>query len=63
MSNEIKYNDMSNSELRIKLKEMENEYEKIKNEISLKFKRMDELDEKYNMIIEIFNKRSKGIIV
>ena len=51
---------MSNSELRILLNEMENEYEVLKNKISSDLSKMDNLDKKYIKIKDILNKRTKG---
>jgi hypothetical protein len=58
----MEYNQMSNSELRILLKEMENEYESLKNKISLGLEKMDKLDEKYIKVKDLLNKRTKGKI-
>lgn len=60
---EIRYEMMSNSELKIKLIEMENEYESIKNKINNLVMRMDELDESYNKVKQILNKRTKGRMI
>ena len=54
---------MSNSELKIKLIEMENEYESIKNKINNLVMRMNELDESYNKVKQILNKRTKGRMI
>lgn len=56
----MEYNQMSNSELRILLNEMENEYEVLKNKISSDLSKMDNLDKKYIKIKDILNKRTKG---
>ena len=56
------YNQMSNSELRILLNEMENEYESLKNKISLSLEKMDKLDEKYIKVKNLLNIRTKGKI-
>ena len=60
---EINYEMMSNSELKIKLIEMENEYESIKNKINNLVMRMNELDESYNKVKQILNKRTKGRMI
>lgn len=60
---EINYEMMSNSELKIKLTEMENEYEKIKIEINNYFNMMDVLDKNYNKVKKILNKRTKGRMI
>ncbi|MBR6515742.1 MAG: hypothetical protein IKT40_02685 [Bacilli bacterium] len=58
----MEYSQMSNSELRIILNEMENEYEALKNKIDTYISRMDELDKKYVKVKTILNKRTKGKI-
>ena len=50
---EIRYEMMSNSELKIKLIEMENEYESIKNKINNLVMRMNELDDSYDKVKQI----------
>lgn len=55
-------NMMSNAELKICLKEMEFEYEALKNEMKTKMERMAYLDKKYAQFFEILQKRTKGII-
>ncbi len=58
----MEYNQMSNSELRILMTKMENEYEVLKNKISSDLSKMDELDVKYIKVKNILNKRTKGKI-
>lgn len=58
----MEYSQMSNSELRIILTEMENEYEALKNKINFCISKMDTLDEKYSKVKEILDKRTKGKI-
>ena len=60
---EVKYEMMSNSELKIKLTEMENEYEVLKVKVNNLLGRMEELDESYNKVKNILNKRTKGRMV
>ena len=57
---EIKYDLMSNSELKIKMTEMENEYEVLRKKVSDALDRMEELDKSYDNIRKILNKRTKG---
>lgn len=57
---EIKYEMMSNSELKIKLTEMENEYESLKVKVNNIINRMEELDKSYDKVRKILNKRTKG---
>lgn len=56
----MELNMMSNAELRIHMKEMENEYEALQNTIKKCMTRMMELDDKYNKAKEIMHKRTKG---
>lgn len=55
-------NMMSNAELKIKLKELEFEYEALQNKVKNDVERMEQLDKKYVQIAEILQKRTKGII-
>jgi hypothetical protein len=55
-------NMMSNAELKIKLKELEFEYEALQNKVKNDVERMGQLDKKYIQIAEILQKRTKGII-
>lgn len=57
---EIKYDLMSNSELKIKMTEMENEYEVLRKKVSDALDRMEELDKSYDNVRKILNKRTKG---
>ena len=57
---EIRFEMMSNSELKIKMTEMENEYEALKIKINALINRMDELDKEYVKVKKILNKRTKG---
>lgn len=56
------YNKLSNSELKIILVEMENEYESLKTKIKQSLERMETLDEKYNELKKTLDKRTKGKI-
>lgn len=60
---EVKYEMMSNSELKIKLTEMENEYEVLKKKVNEMINRMEELDESYINVKNILNKRTKGRMI
>lgn len=57
---EIDFNLLSNAELKIKMNEMENEYESLKNKINTILNRMEELDNKYDKLKTILNKRTRG---
>lgn len=60
---EVNYEMMSNSELKIKLTEMENEYENLKVKMNILVNRMEELDNTYVKVKKILNKRTKGRMV
>ena len=55
-----KYLNLSNAELRIKLKNMEDEYEAIKAKITKDLERMKFLDKEYISMKQVLNKRTKG---
>lgn len=55
-----KLDNLSNSELRLKLKSLENEYEKLKIDITNQLKHMEELDKEYVDVKKLLNKRTKG---
>lgn len=57
---DIEYNKLSNSELKIILLEMENEYESLKTKIKQSLERMETLDKKYNDVKKTLDKRTKG---
>lgn len=59
---DIEYNKLSNSELKIFLTEMENEYEALKTKIKQSLERMEILDKKYNDVKKTLEKRTKGKI-
>ena len=59
---DIEYNKLSNSELKIILVEMENEYESLKTKIKQSLERMETLDKKYNDVKKTLDKRTKGKI-
>ena len=50
---EVNYDMMSNSELKIKLTEMENEYENLKVKMNILVNRMEELDNTYVKVKKI----------
>ena len=56
----MEYNKMSNSELKILLNKMENEYEVLRNSIKNNLSKMDELDKKYMKVKTVLNNRTKG---
>ena len=60
---EVKYDLMSNSELKIKITEMENEYEALKFKVNEILNRMEELDKNYDKVKNILNKRTKGRMI
>ena len=55
------FKNMSNEEINIELKNLENEYESTKNQVFKLFERMKELDGLYNTGKRELINRSKGI--
>ena len=55
-----KFEMMSNAELKIRMKEMEFEYEALKMKIKECMTKMEELDGKYNTATKVMQKRLKG---
>ena len=51
------YEKLSNAEIRIELKNLENEYEAAKLKIVSLIKKMEELDDEYNIAKNELNKR------
>ena len=60
MDNKLKYSEMSNAELKLKLVTMENEYEVLKKTLNDLVSKMYEMDIEYNKISEIYKKRTRG---
>lgn len=54
---------LSNAELRIKLKTLENEYDVVRNKVLSDIKKMEELDKLYVEVKELLNKRTKGKLI
>ena len=54
---ELKAKDMTNSELKIKMAELEKSYEKAKNEVIKRIQEMERLDGEYSKIKEELKKR------
>lgn len=55
-------NMLSNAELKVRMKEMELEYEALKSKIKECMDRMELLDKQYIQIKEVYNNRTKGKI-
>lgn len=55
------FKNMSNGEINIELKNLENEYENIKNKVLKLIERMQELDKDFIEGKKELSKRSKGI--
>lgn len=55
---DLRLNEMSNSEIKIKMKEYENEYEVLKNKIVSCIERMNELDKLYDNSKKELKKRN-----
>ena len=53
---------MSNAELKVLQKEMENEYEALKVKIRECMDRMQTLDKRYGQVVSILHDRTKGKI-
>lgn len=51
---------LSNAELKLQLKRMEDEYEVLRNQIKRNIERMEFLDKEYVKIKEVFQKRTRG---
>lgn len=56
------YNILSNAELRIKMKEYENEYEVLKNKVIDILNKMSVLENKFSEVKSVLTKRTKGKI-
>jgi uncharacterized coiled-coil DUF342 family protein len=57
----INYEEISNSELKIKIHEMKNEFESYKNSITQIMKKMNDLSIEYNKCNDVLMKRTGGI--
>jgi uncharacterized coiled-coil DUF342 family protein len=57
----VDFKKMSNNDIKIEIKNLENEYEGIKNKIFKMIKRMKELDSLYHEAKKELINRSKGI--
>ena len=53
----IKFNEMSNSEIETRIKSLEFEYEKVKNEIYEKYDKLDYLNKNYLLGKSLLDKR------
>lgn len=62
MSEKINAENLSNAEIRIKMKTLENEFDKIQNEVSNLLNKMSALDSQYTELRNILNKRTKGVV-
>lgn len=62
MSEKINAENLSNAEIRIKMKTLENEFDKIQNEVSNLLNKMSALDSQYMELRNILNKRTKGVV-
>lgn len=56
----MEYKNFSNAELKLKLLELNNEYESLKNKISNFLDKMEILDKEYSKISTILINRTKG---
>lgn len=55
----MNWSDMSNTDIRMKMSSMEEEYESIKNKINVLFDKLDSLDNEYNKAQKEIEKRNK----
>lgn len=55
----MKWSEMSNTEIRLKMKSMEVEYESYKNKINALFGELEKLDIEYNKAEKELEKRTK----
>ena len=55
----LNWSDMSNTDIRMKMSSMEEEYESIKNKINILFDKLDSLDNEYNKAQKEIEKRNK----
>lgn len=55
----LNWSDMSNTDIRMKMSSMEEEYESIKNKINVLFDKLDSLDNEYNKAQKEIEKRNK----
>lgn len=55
----MQWSDMSNTEIRIKMSSMEEEYESIKNNINNLISKLDSLDNEYNNAKKELEKRNR----
>ena len=60
MKNNINWDDYSNSEIEVKLKEIENEYKKTQEDITLLYDLLNKLNENYINGVRIINKRTNN---
>lgn len=58
----INIENLSNAEIRIKMKTLENEFTSIQNEVSNLLHKMSMLDSQYIELQNLLNKRTKGVI-
>lgn len=54
---------MSNAEIKLYLKKMEDEYEALKAQVKTKIERMKVLDKEYAKVKEAFDKRTRGRVI
>lgn len=58
----INIENLSNAEIRIKMKTLENEFTSIQNEVSNLLHKMSMLDSQYIELQNLLNKRTKGVV-
>ena len=59
--NEQELKNLTNTELKLHIETLKNEYETIKHEIMERFGKLDDMDKEYNMAqCELNNRRNRG---
>ena len=58
----INIENLSNAEIRIKMKVLDNEFTSIQNEVSNLLHKMSMLDSQYIELQNLLNKRTKGVV-
>ena len=58
---DLSYDEMTNAELNIKLKQLENEYESTKANVKKLISKMEKLDNDYIKVQDTLKKRKKSI--
>lgn len=60
---DVDIKQMSNAEIKLYLKKMEDEYEALKVQVKNKIERMEALDKEYKKVKDAFDKRTRGRVI